>query len=109
MNTRKLRSPYFWEEAPFLRPVLALVAGILAYKYIPAPSFWQYALLVTAPLLLLTIALTGLRRNPGRLAASLQAALIPLFFLSLGLLACAARDPRMLPGFSDSPPAGPTT
>jgi competence protein ComEC len=107
MQARKLRSPYFWEESPFLRPALALIAGILCYDFLPAAD-WRIPLLVVAPSLLSALIATGIRRNPGIAETLLQRALVPLFFAALGLLCRAGNDPRLRPGFSAVPPSGPT-
>ncbi len=101
------RSPYFWEEAPFLRPVLALIAGILLYEKLPAGS-WRQLLPLLVPLQLTGFVLACIRRDPGPAVAALQRILIPVFFASLGLLACASRDPGARPGFSLAKPGGPT-
>ncbi len=107
MKPRRIRSPYFWEEAPFLRPVLAVIAGILLYEALPqlrVPAL----LLVLAPVCLITFAVCGLRRDPGLLATALNRLLAPIAFLAIALLACAVQDPALRPGFPAEPPQGPT-
>lgn len=105
---RRPRSPHFWEEAPFLRPCLALTAGIILYDSLLPPASWRIGLCIPGLATLGALIATALHRSPPRWLSGLQQVLIPTFFFTLGILAFASRDLRLQPDFPGGAPTGPT-
>jgi competence protein ComEC len=101
MANRVLRNTsYFWQQAPLFRPLLLLVAGIIAYDYaLPASIPFNYAIGFTA-LSGAGLIFTSLLRSRSAILEAVHVSLFASFFILSGFVTYSLSDVRNTPGWA---------